>query len=203
MTVNGAPGHTRRRTQAERSSATRAALLGAARRLFAEKGFAGTGREEIVEAAGVTRGALYHHFESKEGLFRAVFEALESEIVARVADAALVSPDPMQQLRLGSHAFLDTAMDPAVRRVVLLDGPSVLDVAVRRTISDAYGLGMVREVLRAVMAAGTIERQPLEPLAHILLAALHEAALYVAQADDPMAARAEVAVTVDRLLDGL
>jgi AcrR family transcriptional regulator len=213
MAVNeetGGVGHTDagarpgpRRTQAERSASTRAALLGAARRLFAEHGFAATGREEIVDAAGVTRGALYHHFDGKEDLFRAVYEQLEIEIVDAVVRAASRSPDPMAQLRLGTKAYLEAAGDPAVQRVMLIDAPSVLGYETRRRIAEAHGLGLVREVLRAAMAAGAVKRQPVEPLAHLLLAALHEAALFVAQASDQRRARREVGETVDTLLAGL
>ena len=210
MPVNGETGHSDaaertapRRTQAERSAATRRALLSAARVLFARHGFAATGREQIVEEAGVTRGALYHHFDSKEGLFRALYEALEREIVETVARAAAASAEPMEQLRLGTLAYLDAAMDPAVQRVMLIDAPAVLGWEVRREIAEAYGLGLVREGLAAAMASGAIAEQPLEPLAHVLLAALHEASLYVAQADDPTSARAEVGTTVERLLSRL
>jgi AcrR family transcriptional regulator len=194
-----------RRSQAERSAATRAALVAAARELFARDGYAATGREAIVERAGVTRGALYHHFDDKEALFRAVFEQLESEVMARAAAAAMtVSPDdPLGQLRAGSLAYLDVALDPAVQRICLLDAPSVLSPAVRQEIVDTYAAGMVREVLRAAVDRGSVKAQPIEPLTHLLLAALHEAALYVARAGDQAAARREVGATVEHLLDGL
>lgn len=194
-----------RRTQAERSAATRSALVRAARELFARDGYAATGREMIVERAGVTRGALYHHFADKEALFRAVFEELEAEVMARSAEAAMTVPpdDPLGQLRAGCLAYLDIALDPAVQRICLLDAPSVLSPAVRQEVLDAYAVGLVREVLQAAMDSGALARQPLEPLTHVLLAALHEAALYVARADDHAAARAEVGTTVGHLLDGL
>ena len=194
-----------RRSQAERSAATRGALVRAARELFARDGYAATGREAIVERAGVTRGALYHHFADKEALFRAVFEQLEAEVMARAAAAAIqVSPDdPLGQLRAGSLAYLDVALDPAVQRICLLDAPSVLSPAVRQEVVDAYAAGLVREVLKAAMDTGALIPQPLEPLTHLLLAALHEAALYVARAGDQAAARAEVGATVEHLLDGL
>ena len=192
-----------RRRQADRSATTRAALLAAARHLFSQKGFAATGREEIVDAAGVTRGAMYHHFANKEDVFRAVYIELETEIVADVAAAAAGGADPMEQLRRGAHAFLDAALDPAVQRVVLIDAPSVLGWEERQAISESYGLGLVREGLRAVMDAGIVDSQPVEPLAHVLLAALHEAALFVAQSAKPKAARREVGAIVDRLLDRL
>jgi AcrR family transcriptional regulator len=193
--VNGERGH--RRTQADRRQATRAALVAAARELFAERGFAGAGREEIVERAGVTRGAMYHHFGSKEELFRAVYEQIEEELTAAVIQAAAAAgPDPMAQLRAGSLSFLDAASTPDVRRIVLLDGPSVLPMPVRRELSERYGLGLVRESLRGVMDAGVIEHQPVEPLAHVLLAALHEAATLVADGAD----RDEVGAVVEWFL---
>ena len=200
MAVKGDPGHTRR-TQAERRANTRAALIDAARELFADKGFAATGREEIVERAGVTRGAMYHHFGSKEDLFRAVYEQLETKLMeAIVVAAAAAATDPIEQLRLGARAYLDAAADdPAVRRVVLLDAPSVLSAEVRHELAEIYGLGVTREVLAQAMAAGRIARQPVEVLAPIVLAALHQAAELVADGQD----RAEVGAIVDRMIEGL
>lgn len=119
MDVNGERGHTapRRRTQAERRASTRAALVAAARDLFAERGFAGAGREDIVERAGVTRGAMYHHFPSKEALFQAVYEQIEDELSAQIVVAALdAGDDPLVRLRAGALAFLDAAARPDVRR---------------------------------------------------------------------------------------
>lgn len=196
-------GHTARRTQAERSAATRAALMASARALFTEHGFAGATREEIVERAGVTRGALYHHFANKEDLFRAVFIEVEHEIGARVAAAYMGGDDAVEQLRLGCQAFLDTALDPAVRRIVLLDAPSVLGWEEWREIEAQGGLQLMKEALGAVSAAGFIQAEPVEPLAHMLLAALNEAAMLVANATHRKKARAEVGATVDRLLTRL
>jgi AcrR family transcriptional regulator len=197
MVVKGDAGH--RRTQAERRASTRAALLAAARDLFAEKGFAGAGREEIVERAGVTRGAMYHHFESKEALFQAVYEEIEHEVLGDIGQAAMTATDPLEQLRRGAMAYLDVAAHADVRRICLLDAPSVLPTEVRRQLAERYGLGLVRESLSACMAAGSIARQPVEPLAHVLLAALLEAATLVADGAD----RAEVDGVVERLLEGL
>ena len=190
-------------TQAERTATTRRALLAAGRELFAANGFAATPREEIVEKAGVTRGALHHHFGRKEDLFRAVFEEIEEEIGGRVMTEAVKGADPMAQLRLGCQAFLDAAMDPAVQRVVLLDAPAVLGWEAWREVEAQHGLGMVTEALRHVMDAGQIEQQPVEPLAHLVLAALNEAALLVASADDQRATRKTVGKMLDRLLSRL
>jgi AcrR family transcriptional regulator len=206
MPGNGETGHTgpsHRRTQAERSATTRGALISAGRALFAERGYAGTAREEIVERAGVTRGALHHHFGTKQALFAAAFEALEQELATRIATAAMAGTDPLDQLRRGCHEFLDAALDPAVQRIVLLDAPAVLGWAVWREVDARYGLGLVTEGLRAVFAAHPAPPPPVEPLAHLLLAALNEAAMLVAGAPDPERARADVGAIIDQLLESL
>jgi AcrR family transcriptional regulator len=192
-----------RRTQAERTSATRRALLDAGRALFAARGFAGAGQEDIVERAGVTRGALAHHFGTKRNLFRAVVESVETELAAHIATAAMRGDDPMAQLRLGCLAFLDAALDPAVRRIVLLDAPAVLGWQAWREIDTTYGLGLVSEALDHCMEAGLMTARPVQPLAHILLAALNEAAMLVANADDPVATRVEVGNEVEHFLSTL
>jgi AcrR family transcriptional regulator len=172
------------RTQAERRATTRSALVSAARELFAARGYAGAGREEIVERAGVTRGAMYHHFASKEDLFRAVYEAVEAELCTALAEAAMASADPVEQLRLGAKAFLDAAGNPEVRRIVLLDAPAVLPLDVQRELAERYGLGLVREALHHADAAGRLRVGPVDVLAPVLLAALHEAATSAAGGAD-------------------
>ncbi|MGH2819426.1 MAG: TetR/AcrR family transcriptional regulator [Actinomycetota bacterium] len=193
----------KRRTQAERSGATRSTLVAAGRSLFSERGYAGTGTEDIVERAGLTRGALYHHFGDKRELFMAVFEQLEEELVRKVAARASGASDAWQQLVAGSEAFLDACLEPAVQRIVLLDAPSVLGWATWREVDARCGLGLTKSALRAVMDAGVVAPQPVEPLAHMLLAALNEGALYMASAEDRDRAREEVGATVSRLLEGL
>jgi AcrR family transcriptional regulator len=202
-TAGAARGPAPRRTQAERSRATKAALLEAGRQLFAERGFAATGSDQIAERAGVTRGALYHHFTSKEQLFQAVVEDLEVEIGARIMAAAAKGRDPATELRLGCQAFLDTCLDPAIRRIVLLEAPAVLGWDTWRAIDARYGLAMVSHALEAVMAAGQMTPAPVGPLAHMLLGALNEAAHLLATASRPRVARAEVGGTVGLLLDRL
>jgi len=194
---------TQRRTQGERSGATRRALLSAARALFGEGGFARTGRDQIAERAGVTRGALYHHFGSKELLFRAVVEDLEREIVDKVATVAARGSGPAERLQIGALAFLDASMERDFRRIVLLDAPSVLGWEEWRAIDAQYGLGMVEAALAEAQQAGLLGPQPVGPLAHLLLGALNEAALLVATAARPRAARKEVGATLVGLLDRL
>ena len=190
-------------TKAEQADATRTALSAAARQLFTERGYAATSTTEIVERAGVTRGALYHHFAAKDELFRAVFEQLEGEVTEHVAHQALTSDDPLEQLRRGTRAYLDACIDPAVQRVVLLDGPSVLGWETWQEIEQRYGYGLVVAGVEAAIAAGLIAAQPVEALAHVLFGALTEAGMVVARADEPRTARADMEAAMDRLLDGL
>jgi AcrR family transcriptional regulator len=189
--------------QAERSEATRAALIQAARKLFARRGYAGVGTEEIVRCARVTRGALYHHFASKEDLFRAVFEQLEAELTNRIAAVAAAAEDPYRALSAGADAFLDACLDPAVQRITLLDAPAVLGWQQWREIGARYGLGLVQDALQAAMDQGLIARQPVAPLAHVMLGALDEAAMLVAQSSDEGRTREEVGRIVARLLTSL
>ena len=200
MGVNTTSGRPSRRSQAERTAATRRALIEAGRELFAAHGYGGAGQEEIVEQAGVTRGALAHHFGTKRALFAAVVEAVERDLTERIALAAMEGGDPLQQLRLGCHAFLDSATDPAVRRIVLLDAPAVLGWQAWRELEATYGLGLLTEALGHVMEAGLMARRPVQPLAHLLLASLNEAAMLVANADDPVATRAALGEEVERIL---
>ena len=190
-------------TKAEQADATRTALSAAARQLFTERGYAATSTTEIVERAGVTRGALYHHFAAKDELFRAVFEQLEGEVTKHVAQEALTSADPLEQLRRGTRAYLDACIDPAVQRVVLLDGPSVLGWETWQEIEQRYGYGLVLAGVEAAIGAGLISALPVEPLAHVLFGALTEAGMVVARADEPRTARADMEAAMDRLLDGL
>jgi AcrR family transcriptional regulator len=196
--VKGERGQNRR-TQSERRAQTRAALIAAGRILFTEHGFAGAGREEIVEHAGLTRGALYHHFSSKEDLFAAVYEEVERDVCTAVVAAAATSGDPVEELRIGARAFLDAAAAPEVRRIMLLDGPAVLSPEVQHEIAQRYGLGLVREVLRAADAAGRLVVGPVDLLAPVLLAALHEAAESIADGADPVGMRAVVESLVNAI----
>jgi AcrR family transcriptional regulator len=194
-----------KRTQAGRSAATRTALVTAARRLWAQRGYAAVGTPEIAAAAGVTRGALYHQFADKTELFAAVLEEVESEVTAALGErvAREGPPDPLAAMRLGATAWLDACADPEVQRIVLLDAPSVLGWERFREVGMRHGLGLVEAMLGAAVQAGAIPGQPLRPLAHLLIGAMDEAALYVARAPDPAAARAEMAPILTRLVDAL
>jgi AcrR family transcriptional regulator len=189
--------------KAEQSEQTRRQLLDTARRLFTERGFAGAGTEEVVRQADVTRGALYYHFRDKRDLFQAVVEDLQQQILDRVQQAAASVTDPWEGLRVGLHAFLDACMDPAVQRIVLTDAPSVLGRATWREIDARYGFGLLRTSLQGLIDAGLMASQPVEPLAHMLLGALSEAGMVIAEAEDMATTRGEAGDALDRLLSGL
>ncbi len=192
------------RRNAARSAATRARLTAAARALFAARGFADVGTEEIVRSAGVTRGALYHHFRDKEDLFLAVYEQIERELVERIGQGAFAGvATPWGALEAGAELFLDACVEPEIQRVVLIDGPSVLGWDVWREVASRYGLGLVEGVLQAAMDAGEIEPAPVRTLAHMLMGAIDELALLVARAPDQPAARAEAGEAVSRMLAAL
>ena len=194
-----------RRSQAERSEATRSALIGAARELFAERGYVDVGTEEIVRAAGVTRGALYHHFDGKQELFEAVYEQLEAQLAERIAAGALAAnaDSPLTAMRAGAEMFLQACTEPEVQRIVLLDGPSVLGWDRWREIGAEHGLGLIEASVAAAVDTGAIPQQPVRPLAHVLMGALDEAAMLVARAEDPERMRAEVGRTLDGLIAAL
>jgi AcrR family transcriptional regulator len=189
--------------RARQSLETRAALVEAARSLFAERGYAAVGTEEIVRAAGVTRGALYHHFGGKRDLLEAVYERIEGELTQRIAERALGGSDPLEAMRAGAGMFLEQCLEPEVQRIVLLDAPAVLGWDRWREIGAQHGLGLIEASLQAAMEAGQIAEQPIKPLAHVLMGALDEAAMLVARADDPGVMQAQVGETLNRLLDGL
>ncbi len=167
---------------------TRAVLLEVSRRLFAARGYAAVGLADLVSEAGVTKGALYHHFEGgKTDLFRAVVEQVHEEIGTTVAAAADAESDPWDQLTAGCRAFLVAATDPAVRRILLIDGPAVLGWREWRAIDDAQSASHLAESLELLVETGVIRPQPVVPLARLLSGAMNEAALWLAETDDPRA----------------
>ncbi len=192
-----------------RTEATRVRLLESARLLFTERGFSGVTAEELVRHAGLTRGALYHHFGGKgvlggkEGLFDALYEEVQREIAAKIKDAAEEWQDSWSALRAGCHAFLGACVDPTVRQVVLLDAPAVLGWEHWREVDARHGLGLLKEGLQQAMEEGVIRNQPVDPVAHLLLGAMNEAAMWIARSGKPEAALRLAGESLDELLEGL
>ena len=193
-----------RRTQAQRTAATRAGLLEAGRRLFATDGYAAVPTQAIVDAAGVTRGALYHQFDDKSGLFAAVYEEVERDLVTRIS-TRIVAAEPANQLaamRVGARLFLEECSAPDVQRIVLIDAPAVLGWERWREVGMKYGLGVIEAMLGQAMADGVIPDQPLRATAHVLLGALDEAALFVSRAADAGKALEQMYEVGDRVTRG-
>jgi len=194
--------------RAEHVADTRAALLHAARELFAGKGYASTGTEEIVARARVTRGALYHHFGDKPGLFAAVMQAVAADLAGRLvaqqlSRTAAGATGAWDQLREGFQAFLDACTGSDFQRIVLVDGPAVLGHGAWSDLVEQHGLGLLRTWLQRAVDDHQIDPLPVDPLARLLAALIGEASLYIGQAADPARARRETGATIDRILTGL
>ncbi|WP_067827246.1 TetR/AcrR family transcriptional regulator [Actinomadura kijaniata] len=188
--------------RAERRDRTRAALIAEARRLFAARGYGAVGLAEIVAAAGVTKGALYHHFANKTDLFRAVLDQVQHEVADRVAAAADARPDPWDRLVAGCRAFLEVATDPEAQQIMLIDGPAVLGWNEWRAMDEENSARHLADALRELTGAGVIPAQPVEPLVHLLSGAMNEAVLWLARTDDPDALTTTTEA-LTRLLDAL
>lgn len=188
--------------RAEQREATRRALLAEGRRRFAEDGYHGVVLAEVARAVGVTKGAAYHHFDSKAGLFRAVVAEVQGDLGDRVAAAADEETDPWERLRAGCRAFLAAGEDPAVRRIVLVDAPTVLEWEEWRALDEESSARHLTEALESLVEAGVVTAQPVEPLARLLSGAMNEAALWLARSDEPEALERTVDA-LDGLLSGI
>jgi AcrR family transcriptional regulator len=185
------------------AEATRALLIDVARLSFTERGFAATSIDDIIQQAGVARGALYHHFSGKEALFRAVYESVEGAVVTRVMEAAASETSPWDAVRAGLSAFLDACLEPSFRRIVVLDSVSVLQSKVLELGIDPVELPMLRTVLTPLLGTTTFGGVAIDALTYVALGGLYGASLYIARASDPLAARAEVERVLDTLISGL
>ncbi|KKC03395.1 TetR/AcrR family transcriptional regulator [Mycobacterium nebraskense] len=195
----------KRRTQEERSAATRDALIAAARKLWGLRGYVEVGTPEIATVAGVTRGAMYHQFADKAALFREVVEAVEQDVMARMGTLVAESGarTPADAIRAAVDAWLEVSGDPEVRQLMLLDAPSVLGWAGFRDVAQRYSLGMTEQLITEAVRAGQLPKQPVRPLAHVLIGALDEAAMLIATAEDPKRTRRETRQVLHRLIDGM
>ena len=187
----------------EQGQATRAALIRVATELFAENGYDGTAIPAVLDAAGVSRGALYHHFESKEALFEAVLQAVEGQATLRVTRAAGGATDPLDGLRRGCAAYLAMCRDPVVRQISLIDAPAVVGWERWREIDEQHAFGLVKAAIAAIAADGRVKPELVDVMAHMVLAALLEVALLVARADEGRIAVRRGQEAIDELLTAL
>lgn len=192
-----------KRLRERQAAATREHLVAVARQGFTERGYGATSIEDIVQRAGVAKGALYHHFSGKDALFRAVYEAVLADVVSAVMAAASAEQEPWASVRAGLSAFLDACLDPAFRRIVILESVSVLHPDVREAEIGQVELPMLRTVLTPLAASAALPGVAVDPLAHVALGGLYGAALFIARSPDPGAARREVDVVLDTLIGGL
>ena len=191
------------RTQQDRSRATQEALVKAGRRLFAERGYAHVSADEIVAAAGLTRGALHHHFKDKHGLFRAVFEQVERELSAELTARMAEAPDVITEMVVSLGTFLDACQRPEVLRIALLDAPTVLGWQTWRAIEAEHGLKLINQLLQRAAAAGVLLWPPSDVLARFILSLLIESVMLVAHSDDPVATRATAEESLVAMLSGM
>jgi AcrR family transcriptional regulator len=186
--------------QQDRSKATRATLIATARRLFAEHGYAAVPAGEIVAEAGLTRGALYHHFQDKQGLFQAVFMELEAEVEAEIKAAMAAAREPAVAA-LGT--FLAICERPEMIQIGLTDAPAVLGWQTWRQIEAQHGLGLITGFLRQASEQGALVTDAVDVLAKLMLSALIEAALVIANAADRSSARQQAQEALLALFAGL
>ena len=191
------------RTTPAQGEETRTRLVETARELFAARGYAGVSMEQVCTRAEVTRGALYHHFAGKDDLFRAVCENVAGTVTGQVIEAARSHSDPWPRLREGCQAFLVACGDQGVRQILLTDAPSVLGWSGFRELDARHGLGLLRAGIQAAMDSGAVQAGPVDLVAHMLVAALDEAAMVVGRATEPEATRRDAALVIDRMLAGI
>jgi AcrR family transcriptional regulator len=183
-----------------RGEATRGQLIAIARRMFADHGYEDTSIEAVLREAGVSRGSLYHHFASKEALFEAVAEDVETSVGEQTLAAAAGSDGPLAALRAGFLAWIRLAGDPVVRRILLIDAPSVLGWERWRSMEEDHALGLIRAVLQVIAEEGKLRPELVGTLAHVLLASVNEVALLVARSQDQEAAMKAGTDAIDELL---
>ncbi len=176
-------------------------MVESARELFASEGYVDTQLDEVVRAAGLTKGALYHHFQGKADLFRAVFEHEQRRLAKVVSDAYHRQRDPWEGFHAGCRALLEAQLEPGVQRITLLDAPSVLGWEQMREIGSRYCLQLVKRGLEEAIAAGEIAPRPIEPIAHLVVGAVSEGSMMVARAEDQRGAVRRLLSELRTLLD--
>ncbi len=189
--------------RAQHTEDTRKSLLDAARHEFSAKGYAATSLDDIVRRAGVTKGALYHHFVNKAALLEALYIELEEDAATKVRAAVERGPqNAMARIAVALEAFFNASADPTYVRVVLRDAPLVLDRSQGRRLDHAIGLDVIIDLISALQREGMIGRLPVTMAARIFLAAICEVAMSAADSDDPLAVRREGMIVLASMIEG-
>jgi AcrR family transcriptional regulator len=193
-----------RRTQEERKAATRAAILAAARELFAERGYHGCSVDAILERAGSSKGAFYHNFNDKSAVLEALFEEFEEEVIRRAIDWTAGLTSAVEIMCVSTRRLLDWCTDPYIRQVILVDVPAVLGSKRWHAIDDRYTIAALEAVLRQGIDQGELRPMPsIRSVARLIVGASNESMVYVAHADDPEAARDDAIAAFDFLYQSL
>ena len=188
--------------RAAQREATVSALVTEARQRFARDGYASVRIDDIVSSLGITKGALYHHFKNKKGLFRAVVCEVQQDVGRQVEDAARSCATPWEELVEGSKTFILASIEPNVRRIMLVDAPAVLGWHEWRALDESSSMVLLADILKTLMEQKIIAKQPVEPLSHLLSGAMNEAALWLAETDPPDALE-NTMKTLTKLLESL
>ena len=187
----------------ERGQATRQRLVSVAEKLFTERGYEATSIEDILNEAGISRGALYHHFDSKETVLEAVLQQIEAEVAQATVEASRGARDPAAALRAGCEAFLELARTQRIRQIVLIDAPAALGWQRWREIEAQHGLGLLKAALQRAAEAGSLRPDEVDVSAHMLLASLIEVALMIARSQNSKAAVQQGRKALAKLIDAL
>ncbi|MCM3142102.1 TetR/AcrR family transcriptional regulator [Brevibacillus sp. MER 51] len=189
-------------SKAEQKQQTMQKLIEVAREVFSRQGYADAAMEDIVKQAGVTRGALYHHFGNKEGLFEAVLASVQQEIGERVEAEAAKSEEPWQQLILGCLAFVSSAVEHRNKRILLIDGPSVIGWETWRRMDEENSMRHLREQLQTMQEQGYLRTVSIDALTHLLSGAMNEAVLWISETPDHEKSLEEISAALTLLLEG-
>lgn len=182
---------------------TREHVVEVATEMFADRGYEGTSIDAVLRESGLSRGALYHHFDGKDALFEAVVEVLEEDVGERTLEAAAAGTTPAEALRAGCLAWVRMASEPVVQRILLLDAPAVLGWERWHAMEERHALGLIKDALGAIAEQGGLAPDLVNIVGHVVLATMNEIAIFVAGSDDPDGAVELGARAVDETLSRL
>jgi AcrR family transcriptional regulator len=192
-----------KRSKAQQKEDTTKKLKAIALQMFAEQGYAAVAMEDMIKQVGMTRGAIYHHFGSKEGLFRAVLDDIQQEIAERILNESGKTTDLWEQLLKGCYAFLSASLEREIQQIMLIDAPAVLGWNVWRALDEKYSMSLLLELLTEMREQQMIRPLSVDSLTHLLSGAMNEAALWIASAPEKEKALEEAFASFTALVEGI